>query len=143
MGVELQTFASEYPSLPPISISSQTDFFKYFLMEERNVVLLIDEVSKLYHAPSHIRDDFLRALRGIRSHSTGYGICSVIAAGTFNILYLNPSDTRIAPFNVSDGVASPCFGLDETRKLFSLFAKDRGIMIDDDVVDDVWFNSNG
>jgi hypothetical protein len=143
MGDELQASASQYPSLPPISITSQTDFLRYFQMRERNVVLLVDEFSELYHAQDHIRDDCLRTFRGIRSHPVGYAIHSIIMAGTFSILHLNPADARISPFNISEDVANPYFDLDETRKLFSLFAKDKGIMIDDDVVDDVWFQSNG
>jgi len=126
------------------SISSQTDFLVYFQkLEERNVVLLFDEFSELFRAPPHIRDELLRTFRGIRSHPVGYAICSIMAAGTFSILDLNPTDNRISPFNISDQVANPYFCLNETKELFSLFAKDNDIIIDDEVVEDIWFKSNG
>jgi hypothetical protein len=142
MGVALQRDVSRYPSLPPMSISSQTDFLAYFQMKEPNVVLLIDEFSELYHAPPPVRDECLRTFRAIKSFED-YGVRSIIMAGTFNILYLNPTDTRISPFNIAGNVANPYFSLDETRNLFCLFAKDNAIVIDDDVVGDIWFKSSG
>ena len=142
MSVELQRGISWHPSLPLISVSSQTDFLNYFQMKERNIVLLIDEFSELYRAPPIIRNEFLRTFRIIRS-DTSFGIRSIIVAGTYSILHLNPTDTTLSPFNISESVANTYFSVEDTRKLFSLFAQDNDIVIDDAVVDDVWFKSNG
>jgi hypothetical protein len=64
-------------------------------------------------------------------------------AGPFSILHLNPTDTTLSPFNISESVANTYFSVEDTRKLFSLFARDNDIVIDDAVVDDIWFKSNG
>ena len=69
-----------------------------------------------------------------------YAIRSVIAAGTFGIVNLNPA---ISPFKVADRVQSPYFTVEEVRKLFYEFAQDHSITIDDAVVEDIWAKSNG
>jgi hypothetical protein len=72
-----------------------------------------------------------------------YAIRSVIAAGTFGIVHLNPSKSSIAPFNIAVRVQNPNFTVEEVRKLFYEFAQDHHITIDDAVVEDIWAKSNG
>jgi hypothetical protein len=135
--------ASDRNPIPPI-ISQQT-FLGAFLAENwaLKVVILIDELSELHSASEEVRDDFLRALRVTRNNPEPYAIESVIAAGTFSILLLNPSQSSISPFNISDRIDNPYFTVEETRTLFDEYAQDQGIMIDGAVVEDIWVRSNG
>jgi hypothetical protein len=126
-------------------ISSQQDFFRAFASgsQERPVVLLIDELSKLHSAPDDIRNTFLEALREIRNHNVAYVIDSVIATGTFSIVSLSTTDTSLSPFNVSNSIQNPYFTFEETRTLFQMFMEDNNIDIEDTVIEDVWAKSNG
>ena len=134
--------SDEYP-IPPIT--SQQTFFGAFLAKNWavGVVLLIDELSELHSASEEVRDDFLRTLRETRNNSEPYAIESIIAAGTFNILFLNPSQSSISPFNISNRIDNPYFTTEETMSLFDEFAQDQGITIEDAVVEDIWVRSNG
>ncbi|KAF8812558.1 hypothetical protein BYT27DRAFT_7087461, partial [Phlegmacium glaucopus] len=130
---------------PNLSISSQEGFLEYFLALDgrHNVVLLVDEFSELYRADPVIQQECLRAFREIRNNNEIYAIRSIISAGTFSILYLNPTDSIISPFNVADHIPNPHFTLEEVKRLFLEFAHDNYITIDDGVVEDVWAKSNG
>ena len=101
-----------------LNISSRDGFFAAFAAGnfEQPVVLLIDELDKLYTAPGDTRDDFLRTLREIRNNNAAYAIDSIIAAGTLNILQMStkhpkkylypasqiPSKTRILPSRIRE-----------------------------------------
>jgi hypothetical protein len=126
-------------------ISTQEDFLGAFSSssQKRPVVFLIDELSRLYSAPSGIRNTFLETLRDIRNNRDEYVIRSVIATGTFSILNLSTTDTSLSPFNVSNAIQSPYFTIQETRKLFDMFMQDNNIVIEDAVIEDVWAKSNG
>ena len=65
-------------------------------------------------------------------HST-----DIIAAGTFSIMNLNPSNPRISPFNVADCVQNPYFTVEEVKTLFYEFVQDHCIMIDNAIVEDI------
>lgn len=142
----------DFPQNLSTRTSCQEDFLRNFKKEfwKQNVVLIIDEFSELYRAKFEIRDDCLRGLREIRNNNEkydnsieAYAIRSIIAAGTFGVVYLNPSTSEISPFNIASHVKNPYFSLEETRKLFQMFALDNHIMIDDTVVEDIWAKSNG
>ncbi len=104
-----------------------------------NVVLLLDEFSSLYKGTEAVRDDCLRAFRGLKHERETHAVQCLIAAGTSSIL----TTSAAPPFNVTDFVQSPYFTIDETRKVFSEFAEDLGFSIDDAIVGDVWAKSNG
>jgi hypothetical protein len=148
-GMAIDAAAAVYrrgsPKGPTTPISSRSDFVHYFRAEswKRNVVLLVDELSSLHSATPDVRDDFLQAIRSFKFDRDTYAIQCLIAAGTFSIVYLNPSTATIPPFNVASIVQTPYFSIDETRKLFREFAEDLGFPIDDGVVEDVWAKSNG
>jgi hypothetical protein len=129
----------------PRPIQSRQDFFATFAAHawQRGIVLLVDELSELFRAKPAIRDDFLRALREVRNNNTFYAIRSVIAAGTFSILHLNPTNYSVSPFNVADHVFNPNFTMEETLTLFQEFARDKKLIFEEDVIRDVWFQSNG
>lgn len=127
------------------TVSSQDEFLELLRADawRQNVVLLIDELSELYNAPTCIRDAWLRVFRVIRNNNEIYAIHSVIGAGTFDIVNLNPSNSTISPFNVADCIQNPYFTVEEVRKLFYEFAQGLHITIDDTVVEDIWAKSNG
>jgi len=132
--------------VPTEPILSQGDFLSAFFTGEwhREVVLLIDEFSELYHVSDDIRDECLRAFRYIRNDDEKYAIRGIIAAGTFSILRLTPTKgVGISPFNISNHINNPYFTVKETRHLFDKFAQDNDITIEDDVVQSVWAKSNG
>ena len=110
---------------------------------QREIVILIDELSELHSASGDIRDDFLRTLREIRNNARAYAIKSVVAAGTFSILSLHPSKSSISPFNISDRIDNPYFTEEEAKTLFTEFARDYRITIEAAVVEDIWVKSNG
>jgi hypothetical protein len=124
---------------------TQEDFLSAFdtTLWRRKIVLLVDEFSELYRASDVIKNSCLRAFREIRNDSAIYAIHSIICAGTFGILRLTPTDRSISPFNTSDSIQTPYFSIEETRTLFYEFAQDNSIIIDGNIVDDVWAKSNG
>lgn len=130
-------------SLP--TVSSQQDFLDAFHATAwpYGLVLLLDEFSELYRAPTDVRNECLRTFREIRNNNSEYAVSSIVAAGTFSILHLNPTDRNSAPFNVANHVQNPYFTIEETRNLFHQFAVDNGITVEDDVIQDVWARSNG
>jgi hypothetical protein len=134
-------FSSSIPT-----ISSQRDFLDafHFANWPFKIVLIFDEFSELYRAPEDVKDECLRALREIRNNSEEYAISSILAAGTFSVVHLNPKDSKLSPFNIVSGhVQSPYFTLEETRILFREFATDNLIEVEDDVIQDVWERSSG
>src|ERR1700722_882712 len=136
---------------PNMRMSCQRDFLDAFAASpggprsrDERLVILLDEFSELYKARNSTRDEVLRAIRGIKQNLNTYTISSIIAAGTFSIVHLNPTPLEnISPFNVSDAIQSPNFSREETERLFNEFARDKGITIDDEVVSDIWDKSNG
>ncbi|KAM6499476.1 hypothetical protein JOM56_004984 [Amanita muscaria] len=127
------------------SISSRADLESYFRKDfwGGNVVLLLDEFSCLYQAKDNVRNDCFQAFRGLKHNRAGHAVRCLIAAGTFDIVHLNPSNSGVSPFNIADIVQCPYFTIDETRKLFHEFAQDLGYSIDNDIIEDVWAKSNG
>jgi hypothetical protein len=67
----------------------------------------------------------------------------IIAAGTFRILHLSPTNNSLSPFNVSSSIRNPYFSIEETTALFRAFARDNDCVINDNVIVDVWAKSNG
>jgi hypothetical protein len=126
-------------------ISCSGDFLEVFAKSswKTPVVLLLDEFSELYRVEKEIRNDFLQALRSLKHDTRSYALHSVIAAGTYSIVDLNPEDSFSSPFNISDCIQNPYFNIEETRSLFAQFASDKGIFIEDAVVEDIWAKSNG
>jgi len=130
---------------PTQPISRQEDFLHAFAKNKwkQDIVLLVDEFSVLNFAQADVRDEVLLAFRDIRDNQEKYAIRSIIAAGTFSILHLNPDNPSFSPFNISDQINNQYFTLEETNVLFQAFACDHGIMIEDAVVEDVQEKSAG
>jgi hypothetical protein len=103
----------------------------------------MDEFSGFLSAPDNIRNQFLRAVREIKSNKSAYAIHSILACGTFGVLGMSPTERDLSPFNVVTSIQNPYFTLEETQCLFNEFSKDAGILIDPMIVEDIWVNSNG
>jgi hypothetical protein len=125
-------------------ITCQGEFLDVFLKTawETEVVILLDEFSELYDYSDDVRNEFLRAIRALKDHSQ-YAVRCVISAGTFSILDLNTTKSTVSPFNASDSLQNPYFTLQETMALFHQFAEDRDLLIDDEVIQDIWAKSGG
>ena len=81
-------------------------------------------------------------MREIKDNHEKYA-CSVLAAGTFSVVHLNPTDRSLSPFSGASHVQNPNFTLDETRALFRQFMEGTGINIEEDVIEDVWARTGG
>ena len=96
------------------------------------LVLLLDELSLLYSV-----------FREVKDNHEAYAIYSILAAGNFSVVRLNPTNRYLPPFNIASHVQNPNFTLDETRSLFRQFMEDTGINVEDDVIEDVWAGTGG
>lgn len=126
-------------------ISSLRDFLDAFRSSlwPTKPVILFDEFGKLYSAPDNVRNQLLEGLRDLKTDRQQYGVRSVIAAGTFSILYLNTTDPSVSPFNVADKIQNPNFSMEEVSEVFRQFAQESQIVIEDAVVEDIWEKSSG
>ena len=126
-------------------ISSLRDFLDAFRSSlwPSKAVLLFDEFNKLYEAPDNVRNQLLEGIRDLKTVRHQYGVRSVIAAGTFSILYLNPTNTNVSPFNVANKIQNPNFSMEEVSELFREFAQENKLVIEDAVVRDIWDKSSG
>ena len=126
-------------------ISSHSDFLDAFHVNKwsQKLVLLLDELSVLYSASDHVRNQCLGALRELKNNYEEYAVRSVLAAGTFSVVHLNPTDNSLSPFNVATHVPNPNFTLDETRSVFRQFTEQTCITVEDEVIKDVWTRSGG
>jgi len=128
-----------------LSISSPETFQDAFAKKnwDKRVVLLIDELSVLSETAPDIKDSFLYTLRELRHIQGQSAIESVVGAGTFSLMRLNPTNPTLSPFNVTDARQIPYFTIDDTHDLFRMFQRDYNIAIESTVVDDIWAKSNG
>ncbi|CAJ0843692.1 7555_t:CDS:2, partial [Entrophospora sp. SA101] len=65
-------------------------------------------------------------------------IHSVVAIGTFSILYLNTSNPCVSPFNITEKYQNPDLPFKQVKALFEEFMSDRGIVIDTLVITDIY-----
>ena len=128
----------------PNAISSPATFHRAFIKSEweRPVVILIDEMSEMLQAPDEVKDSFLGALRGVR-HKEESAIQSIVAAGTFSIIRLGPTNLSLTPLNVASTMQMSYFSIEETLQLFNSFQQDYRVNIESDVIKDIWAKSNG
>jgi hypothetical protein len=127
-------------------IHNSSDFLTAFACNtwaERKVVLILDEFTLLFTAKDSLRDRVLGQLRTLRSHRDTYAIQSIVTCGTFSLLHLSPTRLYMSPFNVGEHIQNPYFSKEDVYQLFSEFAQDNNITIDENVIEDVWSKSNG
>src|SRR2546423_11553858 len=80
----------------------------------------------------------LKIFRGIKNTPDGSAIFSIVAIGTFSIRYLNSTDLRFSPFNVGESLNNPNFNENQVCELFEEFANDRNIIIDHEIINDIY-----
>jgi hypothetical protein len=124
---------------------SSVHFLDAFASESGNapVVLLVDQFEELGLVPEDIKNEFLQALWEIRNNKDRYAIHGVIAAGTFSILHMTSTKTCPSPFDISNSIQNPYFSVEETNILFDMYAQDKDIIIEDDVIEDIWAKTYG
>lgn len=127
-------------------IETKSQFLSAFTREAweegERIVILIDEFDLLYEADFSVREDCLKTFRGIHQ-SDEYVINSIIVCGTFSLWGLTTKGPHVSPFNISTRIENPYFTLEDTKSLFEAYADDEQITIDDTIVRDVFFKSNG
>ncbi|CAB4392752.1 unnamed protein product [Rhizophagus irregularis] len=101
---------SSFESADDLKINSSDDFQETFEQSKwkKQIVLLIDEFDKLYEVDEDFRSSCLETFRGMISSRDNYAMWSIVAIGTFSILYLK-SKKVITPFNVSQSYQNPNF----------------------------------
>lgn len=110
---------SSFESADDLKINSSDDFQKTFDQSKwkKWIVLLIDEFDKLYEADEDVRSSCLKTFHGMISLRDNYAMWSIVAIGTFSILYLK-SKKAITPFNISQSYQNPNFMWDQVQFLY-------------------------
>eukprot|EP01132_Coremiostelium_polycephalum_P001352 gene1352-1707_t len=105
------------------------DFSSVF--DKKDVVLFIDEFDRLFTVDIQVRSQILGQLRTWKQSKEDLIIKSVVAIGTFKILFLNNTLERFySPFNVIDQMPSRDFTQDEVSCLFKTFQDIKGVTVD-------------
>ncbi|CAG8648719.1 4353_t:CDS:2, partial [Cetraspora pellucida] len=127
------------------NINSASDFDMAFKKDrwKNPVVLLIDEFDMLYSATDDVRSSCLSTLRGIKTTKDCYAIKSVFAIGPFSILHLNSNKLTTSPFNVNEPFQNPNFTLEQVQFLYKEFADEFKLTIDQEVIEDIYMQTNG
>ncbi|CAI2200524.1 7512_t:CDS:2, partial [Funneliformis geosporum] len=126
-------------------IKSGSDFANLFSTSgwKKRVVLFIDEYDTLDTANDDVKSSFLKVIRGIKARKDEYAIWSINAVGPFSILHLSSKETTTSPFNVREPFQNPNFTLEQVQILFKEFADEERIIIDQEIVKDIYKRTNG
>ncbi|KAF9161413.1 hypothetical protein BGX21_011008 [Mortierella sp. AD011] len=127
------------------TIGTSDDFLAAFSCDSLSgyrIVLLIDEFDLLHDAGVVIRDQCLQIFQEIQQNNSLYAIDSIIICGTPGLQHLATS-RHAPPFNVDITVENPYFTQEQTQRLFNEYAADEEITIDDGIVRDIFWKSNG
>ena len=106
------------------------------------VVLFFDEFDKLHNAEEDVRTNVLETFRAIRNNSQDFIISTIIVIGTFSILHLDTS-FKTSPFDINESIQNCNLSFDQVQELYGQFASDTGMKIDQEVIEDIYFQSNG
>ena len=106
------------------------------------MVLFFDEFDKLYRVNNEVLLSCLETLRSIRTNKDIYAIQSIIAIGPFSILHLNAPVKNTSPFNVKEPFMNPNFTLKQVQTIYKQFAEENYIIINDDIVQDIYIQTN-
>ena len=106
-------------------------------------VLIIDEFSVLYaKADLNTKDSLLGALRGMKQDKLTCNMHSFLGLGTYSITQLI-GDSTSSPFSVRESIECPPLSLNDVQVLFKEYSADTGRIIDQDVIDDIWYKTGG
>ena len=97
----------------------------------------------MYTADDETLSSFLKVVRGIKATKEEYAICSINVVGTFSILHLRSKDVTVSPFNVKEPFQNPNFTQEQVQSLFDEYANDERIIIDKEVIKDIYMRTNG
>jgi len=127
------------------SINSEQDFIRAFRKDkwEYPVVLFIDEFDMLYSAKDAVRTSCLSIIRGIKHQRDKYAIRSIFAIGPFSILHLNSNDFNRSAFNVYKPFQNPNFTREHVKFLYKEFADEFKLTIDNEIIEDIYTQTNG
>ncbi|PKK61208.1 hypothetical protein RhiirC2_792161 [Rhizophagus irregularis] len=130
---------SSFESADDLKINSSDDFQETFEQSKwkKQIVLLIDEFDKLYEVDEDFRSSCLETFRGMISSRDNYAMWSIVAIGTFSILYLK-SKKVITPFNVSQSYQNPNFTWDQMQFLYNEFVNEFNFTIDLKIIEDIY-----
>lgn len=107
------------------------------------VVLLVDEFDKLYRINEDVKSSCLETFRGIKAKKGNYAIWSIIVIGAFSILHLKSNNLTTSPFDTIDPFHGPDFILEQVQSLFQQFANEYKLTIDQEVINDIYIQTNG
>lgn len=133
----------------PTPIQSEIDLLDVFASKsseplERNVVFIIDEFDVLLDEKAEDAcSSFLQIMRGVRNSPSNTKILSVVCIGTAAILELNQAVRSLSPFNVTDNFRNNGLTMKQMKELYTEFAKDLGLSIDDEVIEDIFVKTDG
>ncbi|CAG8667086.1 10277_t:CDS:2, partial [Dentiscutata heterogama] len=72
-----------------------------------------------------------------------YAIWFVVAIGPFSILYLNLNNFTTSLFNVNEPFKNPNFTLEQVQFLYKEFEDEYNLTIDQEVIEDIYTQTNG
>ncbi|KAF9097946.1 hypothetical protein BGX27_000884 [Mortierella sp. AM989] len=117
---------------------------------KRPVVIFFDEFDVLrMESWNEVRKSILRTFRALKndpsreSNNPTHVIHSIVSIGTYAILQLNLTGEELSPFNPIDDFQNTSLSLDQVRELYLQFAKDRDIVIEECVMEDIFIKTNG
>ncbi|CAG8831202.1 16349_t:CDS:2, partial [Cetraspora pellucida] len=147
LGMALQRDAREFfGPLKNLSIKSATDFLNTFHRDQwkfSDTVILLDEFDMLYSAMEDVRTSCLTTFRSIKPSKQNYAIRSIIAIGIFSILHLNSNNLTTSPLNVNEPFRNPNFTLEQVQLLYKEFTDEYELTIDQEVIEDIYIQTNG
>ena len=85
----------------------------------------------------------LKIIRGIKNDKNSFAVFSVVAIGSFSILFLNSKELTTSPFNVKAPFQNPNFTRKQVQTLYKEFMKEECITIDPEIIEDIYMQTNG
>ncbi|CAG8633175.1 2954_t:CDS:2, partial [Paraglomus occultum] len=147
LGKALQRDATEFLGpLEHLKIKTASDFLDMFHRTKwkfSDAVLILDEFDTLYNATEDVLNSCLTTFRSIKSKKDDYFIHSMVAIGPFSILYIDSKRLTTSPFNVKTPFQNQNFTLDQVHTLYNEFTEEYALIIDLQVIEDVFMQTNG
>lgn len=145
INIDFESASAFFGSSDDLEINSHDDFLRMFRKNNwnNNIVLLIDEFDKLYEANENVRSSCLEIFLGMKNSRNNYAIWSIVAIGTFSILFLKSEKTTTSPFNVDAPFSNPNFTWEQVQFLYNEFANDFSFTIDPKIIKDIYKRTSG
>jgi len=109
---------------------------------DKPVVIFIDEFDEIYFKSDETtQDSLLGALRGIKQDQSNFCVRSFVGIGSFSVLNLLGGTG--SPFSVREAILCPNLSEEQVRTLFKEYADTRRIVIDPNVISDIYYRTSG